>query len=350
MINLLLEDISFSYQEEEKALDHISFSLTEDDFLCVFGASGSGKTTLLKVIAGLLIQDEGNVFIHNELQNAIPAYKRKIGYVFQEPKLYPHLTVYENLMLGIKHMKLSFVEKDNLIKKLMKTFHLLPFMNIKPKYLSLGEQEKVALAKVFLVPEDVYLLDEAMSGLDALSRKKVLKYIKRIKEENHAPMIYVSHDEENVPSFATKVLILKEGKVLFFNTLEEMNHHPTHIDVLHYFNEHYNQLSIKVMNHKMFYQEQEIGDSTLPNDTYYLCLPLTNFYVDNNDGISLMMKKTYLDQKGRLILEGYSSTHQILIPLTLEDEDKINDPHLYFNFHLQKGFVFKEDGTLAETL
>ena len=68
MINLLLEDISFSYQEEEKTLDHISFSLTEDDFLCVFGASGSGKTTLLKVIAGLLIQDEGNVFIHNELQ------------------------------------------------------------------------------------------------------------------------------------------------------------------------------------------------------------------------------------------------------------------------------------------
>ena len=63
-----------------------------------------------------------------------------------------------------------------------------------------------------------------------------------------------------------------------------------------------------------------------------------------------MMKKTYLDQKGRLILEGYSSTHQILIPLTLEDEDKINDPHLYFNFHLQKGFIFKEDGTLAETL
>ena len=112
MINLLLEDISFSYQEEEKALDHISFSLTEDDFLCVFGASGSGKTTLLKVIAGLLIQDEGNVFIHNELQNAIPAYKRKIGYVFQEPKLYPHLTVYENLMLGIKHMKLSFVEQE----------------------------------------------------------------------------------------------------------------------------------------------------------------------------------------------------------------------------------------------
>ena len=253
MINLLLEDISFSYQEEEKTLDHISFSLTEDDFLCVFGASGSGKTTLLKVIAGLLTQDEGNVFIHDELQNAIPAYKRKIGYVFQEPKLYPHLTVYENLMLGIKHMKLSFTEKDNLIKKLMKTFHLLPFMNIKPKYLSLGEQEKVALAKVFLVNEDIYLLDEAMSGLDTLSRKKVLKYIKKIKEENHAPMIYVSHDEENVPSFATKVLILKEGKVLFFNTLEEMNNHPTHIEVLHYFNEHYNQLSIKVMNHKMFY-------------------------------------------------------------------------------------------------
>ena len=189
-----------------------------------------------------------------------------------------------------------------------------------------------------------------MSGLDTLSRKKVLRYIKKVREENHVPMIYVSHDEENVPSFATKVLILKEGKVLFFNTLEEMNHHPTHIDVLHYFNEHYNQLSIKVINHKMFYQEQEIGDSTLPNDTYYLCLPLTNFYVDNNDGISLMMKKTYLDQKGRLILEGYSSTHQILIPLTLEDEDKINDPHLYFNFHLQKGFIFKEDGTLAETL
>ena len=104
------------------------------------------------------------------------------------------------------------------------------------------------------------------------------------------------------------------------------------------------------MNHKMFYQEQEIGDSTLPNDTYYLCLPLTNFYVDNNDGISLMMKKTYLDQKGRLILEGYSSTHQILIPLTLEDEDTIDKQPLYFKFHLQNGFIFREDGTLAETL
>ena len=63
-----------------------------------------------------------------------------------------------------------------------------------------------------------------------------------------------------------------------------------------------------------------------------------------------MMKKTYLDRKGRLILEGYSSTHQVLIPLTLEDEDKLNEPHLFFSFHLQNGFVFKEDGSLALTL
>ena len=199
--------------ENEKVLDDISFNLNSDDFLCVLGESGSGKTTLLKLIAGLLIPDEGNIIINEDNQNFVPAHKRKIGYVFQEPKLYTHLTVYENLMLGIKHIKLTFEEKDLLIKKLMKAFHLLSFMNIKPRYLSYGEQEKVALAKVFLVQEDLYLFDEAMSGLDTLSKKRTLNYINKIKKENHAPMIYVSHDEENIPSFTTKVLIFKNGKI-----------------------------------------------------------------------------------------------------------------------------------------
>lgn len=348
MFNLHLENVSFSYKEGDFALKNISFSLEDHDFLCVFGASGSGKTTLLKVIAGLFDPQKGTIELHHEMLSDIPSHKRKIGYVFQEPKLYPHLTIYENLMLGIKHSSLSFSEKDQLIKNRMKAFHLLPFMNIKPKYLSLGEQEKVALAKVFLVQEDLYLFDEAMSGLDALSRKKVLRYINKIRDENHAPMIYVTHDEENIPSFTTKVLILKDGEILFFNTLDEMLLHPTHIDVLNYTSERYNHLPIKVIDQQIYYDQQPIASCTLNDGEYILSLPISNFSLTKEDTFSLLHKKSYLDRNGKMILEGYCLGELLLIPLS--DEEEINENQLHFIFHTKNGFIFALDGRLKENL
>ncbi len=344
MNNLIVKNVSFSYLENEKVLDDISFNLNSDDFLCVLGESGSGKTTLLKLIAGLLIPDEGNIIINEDNQNFVPAHKRKIGYVFQEPKLYTHLTVYENLMLGIKHIKLTFEEKDLLIKKLMKAFHLLSFMNIKPRYLSYGEQEKVALAKVFLVQEDLYLFDEAMSGLDTLSKKRTLNYINKIKKENHAPMIYVSHDEENIPSFTTKVLIFKNGKILFFNTLDEMYNHPTHIDILHYSDEKYNYLPIKTISNKLYYENIFINDFSLPDGEYILCLPTSNFYLVDKSDFILSVNKSYLDKNGNLILDGIFLNCRISILLPLEKEIDNKKKYLCFNFKVQKGFLFKKSG------
>ncbi len=183
----------------------------------LFGASGAGKTSLVNMIAGLLRPDRGTIAIDGETVDDtahgihVPAYRRRIGYVFQDARLFPHLDVLENLDYGRRMNRLA---DDPLQRKritdLLDIGHLL---DRRPGKLSGGERQRVALGRALLSKPRLLLLDEPLGALDEGRRAEILPYLMRLRDEARIPMVYVSHDAAEMRQLATQIVLLQHGRV-----------------------------------------------------------------------------------------------------------------------------------------
>ncbi|MFA3128730.1 ATP-binding cassette domain-containing protein [Acinetobacter pittii] len=178
----------------------------------LFGASGSGKTSILHSIAGLNTPHSGLIKIQNQIwfdsdQNInLSTQKRHVGLVFQDAQLFPHKTVKQNLLFGLKHLSQQerHFEADYIIE-LLKLGHLLQRMPIK---LSGGEKQRVALGRALLYSPKLLLLDEPLSALDANHKAEIIPFFQKVKEEIKIPMIYVSHDIQEIKHLTETMWIL----------------------------------------------------------------------------------------------------------------------------------------------
>jgi molybdate transport system ATP-binding protein len=183
----------------------------------LFGASGSGKTSLVNMIAGLLRPDRGTIAIDGETLDDvaagihIPAYRRRIGYVFQDARLFPHLDVTQNLDYG---RRMNRLDDDPAQRKrvtdLLDIGHLL---DRRPGKLSGGERQRVALGRALLSKPRLLLLDEPLGALDEGRRAEILPYLVRLRDEARIPMVYVSHDAAEMRQLATQIVLLQGGRV-----------------------------------------------------------------------------------------------------------------------------------------
>jgi molybdate transport system ATP-binding protein len=186
----------------------------------LFGASGAGKTSLINMIAGLLPPDRGTIAIDDETLDDttkgihVPAWRRRIGYVFQDARLFPHLNVAQNLDYG---RRMNGVPGDAAQKKrvtdLLDISHLL---NRRPGKLSGGERQRVALGRALLSKPRLLLLDEPLGSLDEGRRAEILPYLVRLRDEARIPMVYVSHDAAEMRQLATQIVVLQRGHVTSF--------------------------------------------------------------------------------------------------------------------------------------
>lgn len=178
----------------------------------LFGASGSGKTSILHAIAGLntprsgLIKIQGQTWFDSNQKINLSTQKRHIGLVFQDAQLFPHKTVKQNLLFGLKHLSQQerHFEADYIIE-LLKLEHLLERMPIK---LSGGEKQRVALGRALLYSPKLLLLDEPLSALDAAHKAEIIPFFQKVKEEIKIPMIYVSHDIQEIKQLTETMWIL----------------------------------------------------------------------------------------------------------------------------------------------
>jgi molybdate transport system ATP-binding protein len=183
------------------------------------GPSGSGKTTLLNIVGGIVRPDRGVVQLNGEVladpaaKIWVPAHQRRIGYVFQEPRLFPHLTVRQNLLYGRwfrKHVP-GGMELDEIIELLS----LGALLSRRPTRLSGGEKQRVALGRVLLSRPELLLLDEPLASVDQIHRAEILPYLDRIRTDHALPAIYVTHTWAEVAGRADQVVALRQGRLEF---------------------------------------------------------------------------------------------------------------------------------------
>ena len=186
----------------------------------LFGASGAGKTSLVNMIAGLLRPDRGTIAVDGQMLDDtdkfihIPAHRRRIGYVFQDARLFPHLSVLANLDYGRRMNRLTEdPAQQTRVTELLDIGHLL---DRRPGKLSGGERQRVALGRALLSKPRLLLLDEPLGALDEGRRAEILPYLVRLRDEARIPMVYVSHDVAEMRQLATQIVMLKGGRVTSF--------------------------------------------------------------------------------------------------------------------------------------
>jgi molybdate transport system ATP-binding protein len=197
--------------------------------VALFGRSGCGKSTLVNVIAGLLKADSGwvalddAVLLDTALRIDVPPERRRIGYVFQDARLFPHLSVAANLRYGQTRARVpSFVGID-LVADLL---DLGALMSRRTHQLSGGERQRVAIGRALLSQPSLLLLDEPLASLDASRREEVLPYLETLRDQLSIPMVYVSHDFDEVLRLATHLVLMESGKTIAQGNLSEMSLNP----------------------------------------------------------------------------------------------------------------------------
>jgi molybdate transport system ATP-binding protein len=190
----------------------------------LFGASGAGKTSLINMIAGLLRPDRGTIAIDTETLDDtadythVPAHRRRIGYVFQDARLFPHLDVRRNLDYGRRMNRLA----DDPAQRARVTdlLDIGSLLDRRPGKLSGGERQRVALGRALLSKPRLLLLDEPLGSLDEERKVEILPYLVRLRDEAGIPMVYVSHDADEMRQLATQIVMLKRGRVSAFGGAE----------------------------------------------------------------------------------------------------------------------------------
>ena len=199
-------------------LGPINLKVNDNEILVMIGPTGSGKTTILNLISGLLKPDSGSICINGVDITALPVEFRKIGYIFQNPSLFPHLNVYENITFGLsnkRRKRRADRDIDDLeVTKLIKDSGISHLVNRYVQGLSGGEIQKVSLARMLVTRPRVMLMDEPLTHLDSSSKRKLRLQLRRIlKKRQIMPTIYVTHFEEDVYSLADSVSILQNGLI-----------------------------------------------------------------------------------------------------------------------------------------
>ncbi len=204
----------------------VDLSLPNSGITVLFGESGSGKTTFLRCIAGLERAPQAYLEVNQQVwQDStsglfLPTYRRALGYVFQDAQLFPHLTVADNLAFGLKRIKNNVGTTD--LKTVVELLGIGSLLKRLPERLSGGERQRVAIARALVLNPDILLMDEPLASLDAKRKQEIMPFLKRLHQELTIPMLYVTHDQQEVAQLADTLIILSNGEVQAFGAIEEM--------------------------------------------------------------------------------------------------------------------------------
>jgi molybdate transport system ATP-binding protein len=240
----------------------------EQTMVGLFGPSGSGKSTLLGILAGYIEPDRGRILVNGRclLDSVrgvnIPIHQRRVGIVFQDSRLFPHLTVKSNLSYGFALLDEN--AKKFSLDHIVELLELSPLLQQRPHQLSGGEQQRVALGRALLASPDLLLLDEPLASLDERLKGQILPFLRRVKEQIHVPMIYVSHAINEILELTQQLVVINDGKILAHGDFHEVIMADKVLTLAHTLGLD-NAISVTLVekNHELGYCIGSYGDHTL---------------------------------------------------------------------------------------
>jgi len=252
------------------ALENFSLEINSGEFMVLLGPSGCGKTTVLRCIAGLTDITSGEIYIGKDLVNKLPPKDRDVAMVFQNYSLYPHMNVHDNIAFPLKMRK---VQKDKINERVQKIAKLLNIDNLlgrKPKEISGGQMQRVALGRALIREPKIFLMDEPLSNLDAKLRTEMRVEIKKLQEKVGITTLYITHDQAEAMSMADNIGIMNSGKLLQIDTPQQVYDNPSNLFVADF-------IGIPAMN---FLNFRIIRDGTL-----FLKFTDNNSYQQDNNSV-----------------------------------------------------------------
>ena len=196
-----------------RAVEGLSFSLDAGTLNVLLGPSGCGKSTTLRLIAGLDLADNGRISIDGRDVTQLPPASRNISMVFQSYALFPHLSVAENIVFGLRVRRVGAMERDARLKRVAGLLGLTTLLDRRPSQLSGGQQQRVALGRAFIAETPVCLMDEPLSNLDAQLRQEMRQEIRNLQRTLGITMVYVTHDQVEAMTMADRVILLSGGRI-----------------------------------------------------------------------------------------------------------------------------------------
>jgi multiple sugar transport system ATP-binding protein len=207
-------------------VDDLSLEVRDGEFIVLLGPSGCGKTTTLRMLAGLESVTSGDIFIDGERANDVPTQHRDLAMVFQSYALYPHMTIAENIGYPLRVRKLDKADRAARVKRVAAMLEIESLLERKPRQLSGGERQRVALARAIVREPRAYLMDEPLSNLDARLRVQMRGELKRLQHQIGTTTIYVTHDQAEAMTLASRVAVMKKGRLQQFDTPLKIYNEP----------------------------------------------------------------------------------------------------------------------------
>lgn len=230
---LEMKDLSKSFDGKE-VVSGLNLSMNQGEILCLLGASGCGKTTTLRMAGGFLAPDGGRIYLDGEDITSLPPERRPVSTVFQSYALFPHMTVLQNVMYGLKFQGMKKKEAVQRAQEYLEIVGLADRASSSVQELSGGQQQRVALARSMAVKPKVLLLDEPLSNLDAKLRIRMRDELKELQKKTGITMIFVTHDQEEAMALADKIAIMEGGRLIQTGPPREVYQNPASLFVMEF--------------------------------------------------------------------------------------------------------------------
>ncbi|MBA5729902.1 sn-glycerol-3-phosphate ABC transporter ATP-binding protein UgpC [Aerococcaceae bacterium INB8] len=231
MSKLSLKNIVKQYDDSYTAVKDFNLEIEDQEFIVLVGPSGCGKSTTLRMIAGLEQISSGELKINGKLMNKVEPKDRDIAMVFQNYALYPHMTVRQNISYGLKVRKIPKSQANAKVEEAAKILGLTDLLDKKPGELSGGQRQRVALGRVLVRDVDIFLMDEPLSNLDAKLRVVMRSEIMELHNKMKSTTIYVTHDQVEAMTMATRIIIMNKGVIQQIGTPKEVYSKPANLFV-----------------------------------------------------------------------------------------------------------------------
>lgn len=343
-MSIELKNIRKCYEKDVAVIDDFNLSIEDGDFVVFLGPSGCGKSTLLRIIAGLIDIDGGSIFMDGEnITNSLPK-DRNMAFVFQNYALYPHMTVSENITVSLKLKKVPREKIESKLKEIAELLSIEDLLNRYPRELSGGQQQRVALARAIIRSPKAYLMDEPLSNLDAKLRQKMRFEIMKLYEKLKITTIYVTHDQVEAMTMATRVVLLNKGEIIQSGPPQELFDAPNNTFVANFIGNGMNFFEGEIKDGELIFFDFKIPFKSKENLKVQVGIRPEHINLDSGNKYEVK----YCENLGAESILHFEEGKDNFTVRTFLKDDINNGDRFDISFDREKIHIFKEDGTRYE--